>query len=140
VQFPAAPPLKNESPRQNTGAGFSYFCKILAMASEAIAFKLKSDFLKALAHPDRLALVEHLKNGERSVGQLSTALEIEQSSVSKNLSILRQAGIVQSRQEKVTVYYEIKDRDIFKMLRLAADILSKRLKESEAVLAHLARP
>lgn len=109
------------------------------MASEEIVFKLKSDFLKALAHPLRLAIIEQLKNGELSVGQLGNNLGIEQSSISKNLAILRQVGILSSRQEKVTVYYAIRDPDIFKVLRLVADILAKKLKESEDVLAHLAR-
>jgi DNA-binding transcriptional ArsR family regulator len=109
------------------------------MASEEIVFKLKSDFLKALAHPLRLAIIEQLKNGELSVGQLGNKLGVEQSSISKNLAILRQVGILQSRQEKVTVYYAVRDQDIFKVLRLVADILTKKLKESQAVLSHLAR-
>lgn len=109
------------------------------MASEEIVFKLKSDFLKALAHPLRLAIIERLKSGELSVGQLSNDLGIEQSGISKNLAILRQVGILNSRQEKVTVYYAIRDQDIFKVLRLVADILAKKLKESEEVLEHLAK-
>src|SRR5579862_4164602 len=103
------------------------------MASQEMVFKLKSDFLKALAHPVRLGLIEQLKNGELSVGDLAHTLGIEQSTISKNLAILRQAGILSSRQEKVTVYYAIRDQDIFKVLRLVADLLGKKLKESQKV-------
>jgi ArsR family transcriptional regulator len=106
---------------------------------ESIVFKLKADFFKALAHPLRLALIERLKNGEMSVGQLVSALEVEQSSISKHLAILKQAGILHSRQEKVTVYYTIRDQDIFKVLNPIIDILGKKLKESERILAHLGR-
>lgn len=109
------------------------------MASEEIVFKLKADFLKALAHPVRLAMIEQLKNGELSVGQLATKLKVEQSNISKNLAVLRQAGILSSRQEGVTVYYSVRDTDIFRVLRLTADFLSKKLKESQKVLAHLAK-
>lgn len=109
------------------------------MNGEDIAFKLKADFLKALAHPMRLAIIERLKNGEKNVGQLVKEVGIDQSSVSKNLSILRQVGILSSRQEKVTVYYAIRDRDIFKVLRLVAEILGKKLRESEKILAHLGK-
>src|SRR5690242_5359919 len=109
------------------------------MASEEIVFKLKADFLKALAHPIRLAILEQLKNGERSVGELGNALGVEQSTISKNLAVLRQVGILRSRQEKVTVYYAIRNPHIFKVLRLIADMLSKQLTESQKVLAHLAK-
>ncbi|MDE2290870.1 MAG: winged helix-turn-helix transcriptional regulator [Elusimicrobia bacterium] len=110
------------------------------MASEELVFKIKSDFLKALAHPSRLAIIEHLKGGERSVGQMGSALGLEQSGLSKHLAVLRQAGILASRQEKVTVYYSLRDRDIFKVLRPIAEILRRRLEESRRVLDHLGRP
>jgi DNA-binding transcriptional ArsR family regulator len=109
------------------------------ISGEELAFKLKADFLKALAHPLRLALIEHLKNGEKSVGQLASHLGENQSSISKNLAILKQVGILQSKQEKSTVYYSIKDEDIFKILRPISDILGKKLRESERLLQHLGR-
>jgi ArsR family transcriptional regulator len=107
------------------------------MASEELVFKIKADFLKCLAHPARLAVIEYLKNREASVGGIVTALKLEQSGLSKHLSLLRQAGIVSSRQEGVTVYYSIRDRDIFQVLRPIAEILRKRLRESQSVLSHL---
>jgi len=109
------------------------------MNGEEIVFKLKADFLKALAHPLRLAIIEHLKNGEKSVGQLVKALAVEQSGISKHLSILRQVGILHSRQEKVTVFYAVRDVDIFKVLRPITDILGKKLRESEKILTHLGK-
>lgn len=107
------------------------------MASEELVFKIKADFLKCLAHPARLAVIEYLKPREASVGRIVSALKLEQSGISKHLSLLRQAGIVTSRQEGVTVYYSIRDRDIFQVLRPIAQILRKRLKESQDVLGHL---
>lgn len=107
------------------------------MASEELVFKIKADFLKCLAHPARLAVIEYLKTREASVGRIVSALKLEQSGLSKHLSLLRQAGIVTSRQEGVTVYYSIRDRDVFKVLRPIAEMLRKRLRESQAVLGHL---
>ncbi len=109
------------------------------VASEELVFKIKADFLKCLAHPARLAVVEHLKTREASVGQIVSALKLEQSGLSKHLAHLRQAGIVTSRQEGVTVYYSIRDRDIFLVLRPIAEILRKRLRESQEVLGHLGK-
>ncbi|MBI4369516.1 MAG: winged helix-turn-helix transcriptional regulator [Elusimicrobia bacterium] len=106
---------------------------------EELIFKIKADFFKALAHPIRLAIIEHLKNGEKSVGHMVQALVVEQSGLSKHLAILRQAGIVTSRQEKVTVYYSIRDKDIFQVLRPISEILRKKLEESQRVLIHLGK-
>lgn len=109
------------------------------MPSEGLVFKIKADFLKCLAHPIRLAIIEHLKHGERSVGQMVQELGVEQSGLSKHLSLLRQAGILKSRQEKVTVYYSIRDKDIYHVLRPISEILRKKLEESQRVLSHLGK-
>jgi len=106
---------------------------------KALVFKIKADFLKSLAHPVRLEVIEYLKDKEASVGQMVKVLAVEQSSLSKHLALLRQAGILRSRQEKVTVYYSIRDRDIFQVLRPIAEILRKKLNESRSLLTHLGR-
>lgn len=108
------------------------------VASDMV-FRIKADFLKSLAHPARLAVIEYLKDGEATVGQMVGELGVEQSALSKHLAILRQAGILSSRQEKVNVYYAIKDKDIFVVLRPIAEILRKKLKESERLLGGLGR-
>src|SRR3989338_648166 len=104
-----------------------------------LIFKIKAVFLKSLAHPSRLRILEYLKKGESSVGQMVNDLNIEQSGLSKHLAVLRQAGILISRQEKVTVYYSVKDMDIFNVLRPIAEILRKNLKESENILVKLGK-
>ena len=104
-----------------------------------MVFKIKADFLKSLAHPARLAIIEYLKKGEAPVGQMVHDLGIEQSGLSKHLATLRQAGILTSRQEKVSVYYAIRDKDIYHVLRPIAEILRKKLKESEEILNSLGK-
>ncbi|MFH2201687.1 MAG: metalloregulator ArsR/SmtB family transcription factor [Elusimicrobiota bacterium] len=106
-------------------------------ATADLVFRIKADFLKALAHPVRLAIVEHLKAREASVGEMVRELAVEQSSLSKHLAMLRQAWILKSRQEKVTVYYSIRDRDIYKVLRPIAEMLRKKFRESQGMLEHL---
>ena len=106
---------------------------------DSIVFKIKADFLKSLAHPARLAIIEYLKKGEAPVGQMVADLQIEQSGLSKHLAILRQSGILFSRQEKTSVYYSIKDKDIYHVLRPIAEILRKKFKESEKILSGLGK-
>ena len=107
--------------------------------TDKLVFQIKADFLRSLAHPVRLEILEFLRQGESSVGRMVSALGVEQSAISKHLAILRQAGLVTSRHEKVTVHYSIRDRAIFLVLRPIARILSKRLQDSRAVLDRLSK-
>ncbi len=109
------------------------------MPGEELVFKVKADLLRSLAHPSRLAILEYLREKEASVGEMVSGLGIEQSSLSKHLSVLKQSGMLNSRQEKVTVYYSVKDKDIFIVLRTISEILMKKFREGEVVLKHLAK-
>jgi ArsR family transcriptional regulator len=109
------------------------------MEGEELVFKIKADFLRSLAHPIRLAIIEHLKKGEQSVGQIVQALGQEQSTLSKHLAVLRQAGILKSRQEKVSVYYSIRNQKIFQVLRPIALILRQTLEEGQKALNELGK-
>lgn len=106
---------------------------------EEIVFKIKADFLKGLAHPIRLRVIEYLKSGEASVTKLVHALGVEQSNLSRHLAVLRNLGVLQARQEKTTVYYSVHDHDVFKILRPISVVLTKKLKKSEKLLTHLGR-
>ena len=104
-----------------------------------MAFKIKADFFKGLAHPVRLQIIENLKNGEASVGKLVQKLGVKQSNLSRHLAILRELGVLETRQEKTTVFYAIHDHDIFKILRPIAEMLRKKLKKSEKILQSLGK-
>lgn len=109
------------------------------ITADEMVFAIKADFLKSLAHPARLAVIEYLKEGEATVGQMVKDLVIEQTGLSKHLGTLRQAGILSSRHEKANVFYAVKDRDIFLVLRPIAEILRKKLQESERMLGVLGK-
>lgn len=104
-----------------------------------MAFKIKADFLKGLAHPIRLQIIEYLKNGEASVGKLVQELGVEQSNLSRHLATLRDLGVLEARQEKTSVYYAIHDSDIIKVLRPVAEFLRKKLEKSGKILESLSK-
>ena len=104
-----------------------------------MAFKIKADFLKGLAHPIRLQIIEYLKKGEASVGKLEQELGVKQSNLSRHLATLRDLGVLEARQEKTSIYYTIHDHDIFKVLRPIAELLKKKLKKSERILESLGK-
>lgn len=63
--------------------------------------------LKTLAHPVRLMLVCTLVQGEHSVGQLEEELDVHQPSLSQQLTVLREAGIVETRRDGKQIFYRL---------------------------------
>lgn len=66
-----------------------------------------ASLLKTLAHPARLMLVCTLVEGEQSVGGLEAALGIHQPNLSQQLTLLREAGIVENRREGKQIFYRL---------------------------------
>lgn len=64
--------------------------------------------IKALAHPSRLAMVDALAAGERCVCELQALVGADMSTVSKHLSLLRDAGIVRSSKRGLQVFYRLR--------------------------------
>jgi DNA-binding transcriptional ArsR family regulator len=68
-----------------------------------------SEFLKALAHENRLMILCLLAESERSVTELEELLALNQATVSQQLARLRHEGIVDTRRDGRTIYYSIAD-------------------------------
>ena len=64
-----------------------------------------SQFLKALANPDRLILLSQLSQGERNVSDLESLLGIQQPTLSQQLAVLRREGLVETRRDGKQVFY-----------------------------------
>ena len=71
-------------------------------------YEKRSQIFKALAHPARLFMVEELASGERCVCELTAMLGLDISTVSKHLSVLKNAGVVSDEKRGLMVYYSIK--------------------------------
>lgn len=65
----------------------------------------RAKIIKALAHPTRLFMVEELSQKERCVSELTEMIGSDVSTVSKHLSVLKNAGIVQDQKKGSQVYY-----------------------------------
>lgn len=93
---------------QVDGTGvFGYICKYQMPTVVSRALKRKARVIKALAHPSRLAMVEALAAGERCVCELQVLVGLDMSTVSRHLSVLKNAGIVCARKHKQWVYYRL---------------------------------
>ncbi len=94
--------------------------KLSAAALDGIA-----EIFKTLADPGRLALLQELKEGEKTVGELVEGMEISQPSVSKHLRILADADVVARRKEGVKVFYSLKGELVFPLCSLVCAKLSE---------------
>jgi DNA-binding transcriptional ArsR family regulator len=101
---------------------------------------LKAEFFRALAHPVRIRLLEVLvADGPTSVQELQRRLEIEQPIVSQQLARLRASGVVAAKRQGAITRYAVTDPLIEDLLRVAREILNRRLAEVQSLLRELGR-
>jgi DNA-binding transcriptional ArsR family regulator len=97
----------------------------------------KAELFKALAHPLRIRVLELLVDGERSVGDLAEALDVEISHLSQQLGVLRRAEVVLTRRVRTTVYYSLRDPRTAQLLVVARQLLVTGLRDSQSLLKNL---
>lgn len=71
-------------------------------------FEARARVVKAMAHPTRLFMVDQLSKGERCVCELTDMVGADTSTVSKHLSILKNAGIVSMEKRGSQVFYQLR--------------------------------
>ena len=87
----------------------------------------------AIAHPNRIKILEFLRDGERCNCEIYPALGLEQSNLSRHLKALTDIGLLASRKEGVSVYYRVTDEKVFGLLDEARNIIREKIR-SEAQL------
>jgi DNA-binding transcriptional ArsR family regulator len=92
---------------------------------ETTAAELKSEILEALAHPNRIRILESLRQGPRCNCELAPELGLEQSNLSRHLKILVQAGVLFSWKDGLRVNFRVADERIFKILDITATVARK---------------
>ena len=81
---------------------------ILLDAKTQARFEARATIIKAMAHPTRLFIVDELSRKERCVCELTKMIGADTSTVSKHLSILRSAGIVQNEKRGSQIFYRLR--------------------------------
>lgn len=99
--------------------------------------QVKAEFFRVLGHPVRVRVLELLRDGERSVGELQTALGIDSSGTSQHLGALRKQGLLESRKAGTSVYYRVKDPRTFQLLEIARRLLTSHFEDTQALLVEL---
>lgn len=100
-------------------------------------YQAKAEFFRMLGHPVRIRVLELLQDGPRPVRELLAAIEVEPSSLSQQLAVLRRSGIVTSKRERSTVVYELAGGDVADLMQAARRILTVMLAGQNELLAEL---
>jgi DNA-binding transcriptional ArsR family regulator len=94
-----------------------------------IELRTRATVFKALAHPSRLFILEQLADGERCVCELTDMIGVDTSTVSKHLSVLKNAGVIQDDKRGLQVYYSLKMPCILRFFECVGEVMGTNAKE-----------
>jgi DNA-binding transcriptional ArsR family regulator len=96
--------------------------------------ELVAQRFRVIGEPMRIKLLDQLRDGERSVGDLVEVLGATQQNVSKHLGVLHQAGIVSRRKDGNRVIYAIADDSVFALCETVCGGLARQVAEIAQLL------
>ena len=97
-----------------------------------------AEYFKVFSEPNRLAVLEALRNGPLNVTAVVDKTGLSQALVSKHLKLLTIAGVVQRRPQGSLVFYEVNDKAVFKLVAQAEKLmLASRRQQLETLAAIL---
>ena len=97
-------------------------------------YQAKAKIIKAMSHPTRLFIVDELSRSERCVCELTEMVGDDMSTVSKHLSVLKNAGIVSDEKRGTQIFYSLRVPCVLKFFSCVETVLKTNAKE-QATLA-----
>ena len=98
-------------------------------------YEARARIAKALAHPTRLLLLDALKEKEMCVCEMTELAGVDQSTVSKHLAILKDAGLVGVRKDKAMSCYHVKCKCLDGFFVCMESVLRENLRAQKALVA-----
>jgi ArsR family transcriptional regulator len=92
-------------------------------------FKAQAQIFKALAHPGRLLMLDELSRGERCVCELAQLVGSEMPTVSRHLSLLKSAGIVDDEKRGAQVFYRLVTPCVMNFFQCVASVRERSKKQ-----------
>ncbi|MCW4386759.1 metalloregulator ArsR/SmtB family transcription factor [Salinibacterium sp. SYSU T00001] len=99
--------------------------------------QVKAELFKAMGHPARIRVLETLSEGERTVGEIASLVDLEMSTLSQQLAVLRRAGVVTTRRQGNSIHYALRDERMSQLLAVARQIIVSSLRDSREMLESL---
>jgi len=97
-------------------------------------FEKQAEIAKAIAHPLRIAIIDFLKDGEQCVCDIAEFVGSERSNVSRHLSVMVNAGVLDYQKEGLKVIYRLKCICILDFFSCVTRVLKQQIKDSEKLL------
>lgn len=98
-------------------------------------YDARAKIARAMSHASRLMILDLLREKEKCVNELSKAVGVNQSTVSKHLTLLKHAGLVSMHREGAMNYYRLARRsNVHSILDSLNSIFQANLKESKAAM------
>jgi DNA-binding transcriptional ArsR family regulator len=102
-----------------------------------LLFEKQAEIAKAISHPLRIAIVNFLKDGQQCVCDIAEFVGSERSNVSRHLSVMVGAGLLEYRKEGLKVIYRLRTPCILGFFSCITGVLKQQAKESQKVLRAL---
>jgi DNA-binding transcriptional ArsR family regulator len=100
--------------------------------SELAIFEAQAQIMKALSHPTRLFIAHQLGLGEKCVCELTEMVGADTSTISKHLSLMKNAGIIGVEKRGTSMYYSLKMKCVLNFFTCVNEVLKRRV-ESQMV-------
>jgi ArsR family transcriptional regulator len=102
--------------------------------SKQLLYEKQADVAKAIAHPLRIAIVNFLADGEQCVCDIAQFVGSERSNVSRHLSVMANAGLLDYRKEGLKVIYKLKCACIIDFFSCVTRVLKQQAKDNQKLL------
>jgi ArsR family transcriptional regulator len=109
----------------------------MANKSRQLLFEKQAEIAQAIAHPLRIAIIDFLKDGEQCVCDIAEHVGSERSNVSRHLSVMVKAGVLEYRKEGLKVMYRLKCVCIMDFFSCITGVLRQQAKEIQKLLKAL---
>ena len=94
-------------------------------------FEMHAEICKVFTNPKRLEIISLLRDGEKTVNELTELAGVPQANVSQHLTVLRQNDVVTTRRNGANIYYKIANPKILQAFDLMREVLLEKLSENE---------
>lgn len=100
---------------------------------EKKVYQLHSELCKTLSHPKRLEILNLLRDGEKSAGELVSLTDSSKANLSQHLAVLRHRRIVSTRREGVNIFYRMANPKMIKACDIIREVLFEQLVEDDQI-------
>ena len=104
--------------------------------TKRLRYEKQAEIAKAIAHPLRIAIIDFLKDGEQCVCDIAEHIGSERSNVSRHLSVMVKAGLLNYYKDGLKVIYKLETPCVLDFLSCTGEVLKKQAKDNEELLRY----